>query len=144
MVLLVVPVVIVGATTALGGAAGDVVGCGVAGDVDGDPVAGNKGGTVMLAVTGVGAVGDVECGSSTGVAPGGWWCVWRRHRECCQGGGVLLVMLWVAVPLVRGWWGGEGRSAVGHDVGFFGVGCQREVGVVGGVVVGVCGQCRVS
>ena len=56
MVSLVVPVVIVGAATALGGAAGDVVGGGVAGDVDGDGAAGDKGGTALLAVYGVGAV----------------------------------------------------------------------------------------
>ena len=66
-----------------------VVGCdgGVACDVDGDGAAGDKAGAVMLAVTGVGAVGDVECGGVEGVALGGWWCAWRRHRECCRGGG---------------------------------------------------------
>ena len=66
-----------------------VVGCdgGVAGEIDGDGAAGDKGGTVMLRATGVGAVGDVECGGVAGVALGGWWCAWRRHRECCQGGG---------------------------------------------------------
>ena len=60
---------------------------GVAGDVDGDSAAGDKGGTVMLAVTGMGAVGGVECGGVAGVALGGWWCAWRRRRECCLGGG---------------------------------------------------------
>ena len=45
---------------------------GVVGDVDGDGAAGDKGQTVMLAVTGAGAVGDVECGGVAGVAPGGW------------------------------------------------------------------------
>ena len=45
---------------------------GVVGDVDGDGAAGDKGGTVMLAVTGVGAVGGVECGGVAGVVPGGW------------------------------------------------------------------------
>ena len=66
-----------------------VVGCdgGVAGDVDGDGAAGDKGGTVMLAVTGVGAVDDVECGGVAGVALAGWWCAWRRRRECRRGGG---------------------------------------------------------
>ena len=55
MVSLVVPVVIVGAATAVGGAASDAVGDGVTGDVDGDGAAGNKGGTALLAVFGVGA-----------------------------------------------------------------------------------------
>ena len=35
--------------------------CGVAGDVDGDGAAVDKGGTAVLAVTGVGVVGNVEC-----------------------------------------------------------------------------------
>ena len=35
-------------------------------------------------------------------------------------------------------------SAAGRDGGFFGVGGQQEVGAAGGVVLGVCGQCRVS
>ena len=61
-----------------------------------------------------------------------------------SGGRVLLVMLWVALPPVRGWRRGEGGSAAGCDGGFFGVGGQREVGAAGGVVLGVCGQCRVS
>ena len=62
---------------------------GVAGDVDGDRAAGDKGGTAMLAVTGVGAVGGVERGGVAGVVQGGWWCAWRRHRECCRGKGVV-------------------------------------------------------
>ena len=55
MVSLVVPVVVVGAATGVGGASGDVVGGGVAGDVDGDGAAGDKGWTALLAVYGVGA-----------------------------------------------------------------------------------------
>ena len=49
------PVVIVGAATGVWGAAGDVVGGGVARGVDDDGAAGDKGGTVLLAVYGVGA-----------------------------------------------------------------------------------------
>ena len=60
---------------------------GAPGDVDGDGAAADKGGTAMLAVSGVGAVGCVERGGVAGVVPGGWWCAWRRHRECCRGGG---------------------------------------------------------
>ena len=60
---------------------------GAAGDVDGDGAAGDKGGTVMLAVSGVGAVGGVERGGVERVVPGGWWCAWRRRRECRRGGG---------------------------------------------------------
>ena len=56
MVSLVVPLVIVGAATAVGGAAGDVVGGGVARHVDGDGAAGDEGETALLAVYGVGAV----------------------------------------------------------------------------------------
>ena len=52
------------------------------------------------------------------------------------------MMLWV--PPVRGWWRGEGGSAAGRDGTFFGVGGQREVGATGSVVLGVCGQGRVS
>ena len=51
---------------------------------------------------------------------------------------MLLVMLWSAVLPVRGWWRGEGGSAAGRDVGFFGVGGQPEVGAAGGVALGVC------
>ena len=97
MVSLVVPVVIVGAATAVGGAAGDVVAGGVAGDVDGDGAAGDKG---------------------AGEAPAEWWCAWRRCREVLLMKRVLLVMPWVRV---RGWWGGEGDSAVGRDGGLSGV-----------------------
>ena len=57
---------------------------------------------------------------------------------------VLLVVPWVPVPPVRGWRRGEGGSAAGRDVGFFGVGGQPEVGAAGGVALGVCGLCRVS
>ena len=57
---------------------------GAAGDVDGDGAAGGKGGTAVLAVSGV---GGVECGGVAGVVRGGWWCAWRRRRECCRGGG---------------------------------------------------------
>ena len=53
-------------------------------------------------------------------------------------------MLWVAVPLVRGWRRGEGGSADGRVVGFFGVGGQLEVGAADGVALGVCGLRRVS
>ena len=53
-------------------------------------------------------------------------------------------MLWVAVLPVRGWRRGEGGSAAGRDVGFFGVGGQPEVGAAGDVALGVCGLCRVS
>ena len=60
MVPVVVPVVIAGVPTGVRGASGDVVGGGVAGDVDGDGAAGDEGGTVMLAVNVVGAVGDVN------------------------------------------------------------------------------------
>ena len=60
---------------------------GYAGDVDGDGAAGDKGGTAVLAVSGVGAVGGVERGGVAGVVPGGWWCAWRWRRECCRGGG---------------------------------------------------------
>ena len=60
---------------------------GATGDVDGVGAAGDKGGTAMLAVSGVGAVGGVERGGVVGVVPGGWWCAWRRRRECCRGGG---------------------------------------------------------
>ena len=60
---------------------------GAGGDDDGDGAAGDKGGTAMLAVSGVGAVGGVERGGVAGVVPGGWWCAWRRRRECCRGGG---------------------------------------------------------
>ena len=55
-------------------------------------------------------------------------------------GRVLLVMPWV--PPVRGWWGGQGNSAVGRDGGFL---CVGEAGdAVHSVVLGLCGQCRVS
>ena len=47
---------------------------GAAGDVDGDRAAGGKGGTAVLAVSGVGAVGGVERGGVAGVVRGGWWC----------------------------------------------------------------------
>ena len=60
---------------------------GAAGDVDGDGAAGDKGGTAMLAVSGVGAVGGVERGGVAGVVPDGWWYAWRRRPECCRGGG---------------------------------------------------------
>ena len=60
---------------------------GAAGDVDGDGAAGGKGGTAVLAFSGVGAVGGVESGGVAGVVRGGWWCAWRRRRECCRGGG---------------------------------------------------------
>ena len=60
---------------------------GAAGDVDGDGAAGDKGGTAVLAVSGVGAVGGVERGGVAGVVRGGWWCAWRRRPECCRGGG---------------------------------------------------------
>ena len=60
---------------------------GAAGDVDGDGAAGGKGGTAVLAVSGVGAVGGVERGGVAGLVRGGWWCAWRRRRECCRGGG---------------------------------------------------------
>ena len=55
MVSLVVPMVVVGAATGVGGAAGDVVGGGVASDVDNDVAAGDKGGTALFAIYGVGA-----------------------------------------------------------------------------------------
>ena len=54
------------------------------------------------------------------------------------------MVLWVAVPPVGGWRRGEGGSAAGRNVGFFGVGGQPEVGAAGGVALGVCGLCRVS
>ena len=57
---------------------------GAAGHVDGDGAAGGKGGTAVLAVSGV---GGVERGGVAGVVWGGWWCAWRRRRECCRGGG---------------------------------------------------------
>ena len=60
---------------------------GTAGDVDGDGAAGDKGGTAVLAVSGVAAVVGVESGGVAGVVPGGWWCAWRRRRECCLEGG---------------------------------------------------------
>ena len=60
---------------------------GAAGDVDGDGAAGDKGGTAVLAVSGVGAVGGVERGGVAGVVRGGWWYAWRRRRECFRGGG---------------------------------------------------------
>ena len=60
---------------------------GAVGDVDGDGAAGDKGGTAVLAVSGVGAVGGVERGGVAGVVPGRWWCAWRLRRECCRGGG---------------------------------------------------------
>ena len=60
MVSLLVQVVIVGAATAVGAAAGDVVGGGVAGDVDGNGAVGDKGGTALLAVYGVGAAGVLQ------------------------------------------------------------------------------------
>ena len=60
---------------------------GAAGDVDGDGAAGDRGGTAVLAVSGVGAVGGVERGGVAGVVRGGWWCAWRRRPECCRGGG---------------------------------------------------------
>ena len=50
---------------------------------DGDGAAGGKGGTVVWAVSGV---GGVKCGGVAGVVWGGWWCAWRRRRECCRGG----------------------------------------------------------
>ena len=53
-------------------------------------------------------------------------------------------MLWVAVQPGRGWRRGEGGSAAGRNVGFFGVGGQPEVGAAGGVALVVCGLCRVS
>ena len=53
MVSLLVPVAVVGATTGVRGASGDVVGGGVAGVVDDDGAAGDKGGTALLAVYGV-------------------------------------------------------------------------------------------
>ena len=59
---------------------------GAAGDVDGDGAAGGKGGTAVLAVSGVGAVGGMERGGVAGVVRGGWWCARRRRRECCRGG----------------------------------------------------------
>ena len=46
---------------------------GAAGDVDGDGAAGGKGGTAVLAVSGV---GGVKCGGAAGVVRGGWWCAW--------------------------------------------------------------------
>ena len=59
---------------------------GAAGDVDGDGAAGEKGGTAVLTVSDVGAVGGVERGGVAGVVRGPWWCAWRRRRECCRGG----------------------------------------------------------
>ena len=60
---------------------------GAAGDIDGDAAAGVKGGTAVLAFYGVGAVGGVEREGVAGVLRGGWWCAWRRRRDCCRGGG---------------------------------------------------------
>ena len=114
MVLLAVPVVVVGAATGIGDASGDVVGGGVAGDVHGDGAAGDKGWTTMLAVYGVGAaeVLQVRCRVNGG-APG--------ESVVSAVNGVLLVMPWV--PPVRGWWRGQGDSAVRRrDGGFSGVG----------------------
>ena len=71
MISLVVPVVVVGPATGVGGASGDVVGSGVAGHVDSDGAAGDKGGTALLAVYGVGG-----CRGIAGEAPGEWWCTW--------------------------------------------------------------------
>ena len=54
------------------------------------------------------------------------------------------MVLWVALPPMRGWRRVEGGSAAGRNVGFFGVGGHPEVGAAGGVALGVCGLCRVS
>ena len=60
---------------------------GAACDVGGDGAAGDKGGTAVLAVSGVGAVAGVERWGVAGVLRGGCWSAWRWRRECCRGGG---------------------------------------------------------
>ena len=78
--------------------------------------------------------------------------VWCRVDGCVPGNSVVSAVGGEGVvggalgggAAGEGRWRGEGSSAAGHDVGFFGVGGQPELGAAGGVALGVCGLCRVS